>query len=164
MKQNEKILVTYFTASEGRVTEGVARRLAEALQADVFQIKPKEPYTKSDINWINPLARCNKEKLGKKEVEVEGKVENMSEYDLIFIGFPIWYGGAPNVVYTFVKGYDLSGKKLVLFATSGASGIGRSAEKLKPYVSETARILDAKLWKGKAGAGELKAWAEQWMD
>ena len=95
MKQNEKVLVAYFTASEGRVTEGVARRLAEAIQADIFQIKPKELYTKSDINWINPLARCNKEKLGKKEVEVEGKVENMSEYELIFIGFPIWYGGAP---------------------------------------------------------------------
>lgn len=156
----KKILVTYFTASEGRVTEKVAKALANEVGADLFEIKPQELYTGADIKWVNPFARCNKEKLGKKDVPVLGKVENMDEYDLVLIGFPIWYGGAPNVVNTFVKGYDFSGKKIALFATSDMSGIGKSAEKLKPYLSESADIVDAKLFKPSVTSDELKGWVE----
>lgn len=155
-----KRLVTYFSASTGKVTERVAKTLADAIGADLFEIKPVEPYTEADINWMNPLSRCNKEKMGKKDVPVKGKVENMTDYDLLLIGFPIWYGETPNVVNTFVKGYDLSGKKIALFATSGGSGIEKSVKKLAPYISDTAEIVDAELFDGSVGAEELKAWVD----
>lgn len=139
-----KSLVTYFSA-EG-TTAKVAKDLAEKLTADVFEIVPEVPYTKADIRWMNPLARCNKEKFGKKDVPVAGKVENFGEYDTVYIGFPIWYGCAPNVVNTFCQGYDWSGKKIVVFATSGGSGIGKTGEKLAPYV-KGGEIVGAKLVK-----------------
>lgn len=139
-----KSLVTYFSA-EG-TTAKVAKDLAEKLTAEVFEIVPEVPYTKSDIRWMNPLARCNKEKFGKKDVPVAGKVENFGEYDTVYIGFPIWYGCAPNVVNTFCQGYDWSGKKIVVFATSGGSGIGKTGEKLAPYV-KGGEIVGAKLVK-----------------
>lgn len=155
------VLVAYFTASAGKVTEKVAKKLAEVVDADLFEIVPKTPYTAADINWKNPLSRCNKEKFGKKDVPVAGKVEDMSQYDTIFVGFPIWYGAAPNVINTFLKGYDLSGKKLAAFATSGGSGIGKTAEKLKPYVSETTDIVDARLFSASADVAELKKWVDE---
>ena len=139
-----KNLVTYFSA-EG-TTAKVAKELAEKISADVFEIVPQEPYTKADIRWINPIARCNKEKFGKKDVPVAGTVDNFAEYDTVYIGFPIWYGAAPNVVNTFCQGYDWSGKKIVVFATSGGSGIGKTGEKLAPYV-KGGEIVGAKLVK-----------------
>ena len=134
-----KTLVVFFSA-EG-TTAKVAKKLAEIKSADLFEIVPEQPYSEADLRWINPLARCNKEKLGKKDVPVTGKVQNFAEYDNIYIGFPIWYGSAPNVVNTFCKAYDWSGKKVYAFATSGGSGIGKTAEKLRPYLSgvETSR-------------------------
>ena len=136
-----KALVVYFSATG--TTKGVAERLAGAIGADLFEIKPTVPYSKADLRWINPFARCNKEKMGKKEVPVTGKIENFSDYDTVFLGFPIWYYGAPNVVNTFCKDYDWNGKTLHIFATSGSSGIGKTAEKLEPYV-KGAVIADAK--------------------
>lgn len=156
-----KILITYFSASEGRVTEALAKKFKSVLDADLFEIKPVQPYTKADINWVNPFSRCNKEKMGKKDVPVVGKVENFENYDLVLIGFPVWYAAAPNVINTFVKGYDFSGKKIALFATSGGGGIGKSAEKLKPYLSETANIVGAKLFKNSVTENELKSWIER---
>lgn len=137
-----KALVAYFSASG--VTAKVAKAVAEAAGADLYEIKPVQPYSDADLNWKNPLARCNREKLGRKDVPVAGRVENMAEYDTLYIGFPIWYACAPNVVNTFLKGYDLSGKKLYVFATSGGSGIGKSGEKLKPYAPGS-EIVDARL-------------------
>ena len=153
-----KYLVTYFSASG--VTAGIAKAVAEGLGADSFEIRPEIPYSDADLRWMNPMARCNREKLGKKDVPVSGRVENMNEYDVIFIGFPIWYGCAPNVVNTFLKGYDLSGKKIVIFATSGGSGIGRTADKLKPYI-DGAEIVDARVLKS---ATDAKGWAESIRD
>lgn len=137
-----KILVAYFSAQG--TTAKVAKGAAEHLGADLFEIKPEKPYSAADIKWTNPLARCNREKIGKKDVHVLGKVENFNEYDLVLLGFPIWYGCAPNVVNTFCKEYDWSGKKVGAFATSGGSGIGKTADKLKPYV-KGAISVDAKL-------------------
>ena len=153
-----KKLVTYFSASG--VTGKVAKELAKIGDADLFEIKPQVPYTDADLKWMNPMARCNKEKFGKKDVPVEGRVENMSEYDLILIGFPIWYYGAPNIINTFIKDYDFSGTKIALFATSGGSDITKSPEKLKPYLSDTAEIVGAKLFRG-ADEEEMKLWLEQ---
>ena len=127
-----KTLVVYFSVQG--TTARIAKDLAEHLNADLFEIKPLYPYTDADIRYTNPLARCNKEKIGKKDVPVAGKVENFADYDEVFIGFPIWYGAAPNVVNTFCKAYDWNRKKVYAFATSGGSGIGKTAEKLKPFV------------------------------
>ncbi len=149
-----KILITYFSA-EG-TTAKVAKDLATAIGADLFEIKPEKPYTAADIKWTNPLARCNREKFGNKDVPVVGSVDNFSDYDTVLIGFPIWYGAAPNVVNTFCKGYDWSGKRVLAFATSGGSGIGKTAEKLKPYISGAASV-DAKLVHS---AAEVKSWLE----
>jgi flavodoxin len=129
-----KAIVIYFSTESGK-TRKVAEEFSKSTGADLFEIVPEIPYSAVDIKWTNPLARCNKEKIGKKDVPVRGKVENWDEYDTVYLGFPIWYAGAPNVVNTFCKGYDWSGKTLHIFATSGGSGIGKTAEKLAPYVS-----------------------------
>lgn len=152
-----KKLVAYFSASG--VTAKLAKKLAEAIGADLFEIKPVEPYSEADQNWKNPLARCNKEKIGKKDVPVSGIVENMDEYDTVYLGFPIWYWAAPNVVNTFVKQYDFSHKKVVLFATSGGSDMGKTAEKLQPYLGSEAEIVDAKVMNENPNLEALKAWA-----
>ena len=135
-------LVTFFSA-EG-TTKAVAEEFAKKIGADCFEIVPAELYTKADINYLNPLSRCNKEQVGKKDVPVKGKVEDFDKYDVIYIGFPIWYAAAPRVIYTFCKDYNWEGKKVYAFATSGGSGIGKTAEKLGEYIKGAA-VLDAKL-------------------
>ena len=127
-----KTLIVYFSA-EG-TTAKMAKALAERMEADLFEIKPEKPYSAADLKWTNPLSRCNREKMGKKDVPVQGKIEDFEQYDLIILGFPIWYYAAPNVVNTFCKGYDWTGKKIGVFATSGGSEIGKTIEKLQPYV------------------------------
>ena len=128
-----KTLVACFSAQG--TTAALAKRLSDRLGADLFEIQPVEPYTAADIRWTNPVARCNREKIGKKDVPVAGTVADWESYDRVYLGFPIWYYGAPNVVNTFCKGYDWQGKRVALFATSGGSGIGRTVEKLRPYVA-----------------------------
>ena len=145
-----KTLVAYFSA-EG-TTAALAKELQEQLGADLFEIKPQVPYTAADIKWTNPFARCNREKIGKKDVPVVGTAADWANYDRVFLGFPIWYYGAPNVVNTFCKGYDWQGKRVILFATSGGSDIGRTAEKLSPYMPGV-EIVGARVVKT---AGELK--------
>lgn len=152
-----KILVAYFSAEKG-VTAQAAGKLAEAAGADIFEIKPELPYSAADLKYINPLARCNREKLGKKDVPVAGYPVDFESYDMVLIGFPIWYGCAPNVVSTFCKGLDFSGKKVAVFATSGGSGIGKTAAKLSPYV-KGAQVTDAKLFRSE-GIDEMKDWIE----
>ena len=150
-----KALVTYFSAESGR-TAAVAKEMAAAIGADLFEITPEKPYTSGDLNWMNPLARCNREHAGKKDVPVTGTVENFAEYDTVFVGFPIWYGCAPNVVNTFCKAYDWSGKKVYVFATSGGSGIGKSGEKLQPYI-KGGEVVEARLFHTGAEAAEWAA-------
>ena len=147
-----KTLVAYFSAQG--TTAALAKALAEKTGADLFEIKPVTPYTAADIRWTNPLARCNREKIGKKDVPVAGAVADWDSYDLVYLGFPIWYYGAPNVVNTFCKGYNWEGKQAVLFATSGGSDIGRTAEKLQPYMPG-AKILKARVLKSAEELDEL---------
>ena len=134
-----RALVVYFSAESGR-TERVAKDLAAAIHADIFEIRPEIPYSAADLNYMNPLARCNRENMMKKDVPVIGEIKSLSLYDTVYIGFPIWYGAAPNVVNTFCKAYDWSGIKVYAFATSGGSGIGKTAEKLAPYVKGAVSI------------------------
>ena len=147
-----KSLVAYFSA-EG-TTAKLAKSLAEMIEADLFEIKPQKPYTPADIKWTNPLARCNREKIGKKDVPVQGSVENWDRYETVYLGFPIWYYGAPNVINTFCKGYDWTGKKVVIFATSGGSNIGKTQEKIQPYMKGNPRIISAGVYHS---IGEMKA-------
>ena len=139
-----KSLVAYFSISG--TTGTMAGKLADAVGADVFEIRPVDPYSDADIKWTNPVARCNREKLGKKDVPVVGAVENWDQYDVIYLGFPIWYYGAPNIIQTFCKGYDWTGKKVFLFATSGSSEIGKTAEKLAPFMKGDPEIVHAEVF------------------
>lgn len=150
-----KILVAYFSA-EGN-TAVLAKELASSIGADIFEIRPEVPYTKADLKWTNPMARCNREKIGKKDVPVAGRIDDFEQYDTVCLGFPIWYYGAPNVINTFCGGYSWEGKKIIVFATSGGSDIGKTAEKLQPYV-KGGTVAGAKVFKT---ADELKAWAEE---
>ena len=152
-----KAITVFFSA--GGTTAKVAKNLARQAGTEVFEIKPVEPYTDSDIKWTNPLARCNKEKIGKKEVPFKCEVKDFSEYDIIFIGFPIWYYGAPNIIQTFAKAHDWTGKRLALFATSGGSEIGKTAEKLAPFLDGKGEIVAARLFRPSVTKEEIRDWA-----
>lgn len=133
-----KPLVAYFSASG--VTADIAKAYAAQTGADLFEIVPQQPYTAEDLNWRNPLARCNQEFASKGEVPVAGCVADFEAYEQVLVGFPIWYGAAPNVINTFCAQYDWAGKKVVAFATSAASPIGPTAEKLSPFVKNAASL------------------------
>ncbi len=152
-----KTLVAYFSAESGR-TRGVAQSLASVIGADLFEIRPEKPYTAADLNYMNPLSRCNREKFGRKNVPFAGDAENFESYDMVLIGFPIWYGGAPAVVNDFCRAHDFTGKKVAAFATSGGSGIGKTAQKLQPFV-RGASVADARLFQS-PDPGPMKAWAQ----
>ena len=100
------------------------------------------------LKWTNPIARCNREKIGKKDIPIENTVENWNQYEMVYLGFPIWYYGAPNIIQTFCKAYDWSGKAVSIFATSGGSDIGKTAEKLKPFMRGEPRISGARVFHG----------------
>ena len=148
-----KALIAYFSAEFG-VTAGVAKELAALTGADLFEIVPEKPYTQADLRWMNPLARCNREHMAGRDVPVAGTVEDFARYDTVYLGFPIWYGYAPLVVSTFCKQYDWTGKRVYAFATSGGSGIGRTAEKLLPFVTGAA-CVEARLVHS---AAEVVSW------
>ena len=137
-----KSLVAYFSAEAG-TTRKVAENLAADVSADIFEISPVTPYSEADLKWTNPIARCNREKLGRKDIPIARKIQNWEDYDTVYLGFPIWYYGAPNVILTFCKDYNWAEKKIYIFATSGGSGIGKTAEKLAPFV-KGGKIMDAR--------------------
>ena len=150
-----KSIVIYFSAETGK-TRNIAKALAEQTKSTLVEIVPEKPYTEADLKWTNPLARCNREKIGRKDVPTAGRVEEWESYDTIYLGFPIWYYGAPNVINSFCKEYDWTGKKVCIFATSGGSGIGKTTEKLKPFM-KGAGIVDAR----RVGSiGELAGWVK----
>ena len=151
--------VTVFFSAQG-TTAKVAKNLARQAGIEAFEITPSEPYSDADIKWTNPLARCNKEKIGKKDVPFECALKDISEYDTVFIGFPIWYYGAPNIISTFVKAFDWTGKRIALFATSGGSDIGKTAAKLEPSLGGKGEIVASKLFKPSVTKEDLKEWAE----
>lgn len=138
-----KSLVAYFSASG--ITESLAKKIAEKAGADLFTIAPAVPYSEADVNWRNPLSRCNKEKIGKKDIPLAENVENIEIYDKIYLGFPIWYWNAPNIIQSFLKAHDMANKTIVLFATSGGSDLGKTAQTLKNFVPSSATIVDGLL-------------------
>ena len=125
-----KTLVAYFSASG--VTAKLAKTLADAIGADLFEIRPEIPYTSADLNWNDPRSRSSVEMKDKSfRPAVSGKVEDMAQYDRVFVGFPIWWYVAPTIINTFLESYDLAGKILIPFATSGGSGIGNAEKSLR---------------------------------
>ena len=147
-----KKLVAYFSATG--TTKKAAERLAQALQADIFEIKPATPYTKADLNWLNPLSRSSKEMKKKIKPEIIAEPINPSEYDIIFIGYPVWWYIAPTIINSFLESYDFSGKKIVLFATSGGSGFGKSVANLQPS-APSAEIIEGEILNNENGFEKL---------
>lgn len=129
-----KVLAAYFSATN--TTEGVAEHIANGLNADLYEIVPEEPYTEADLNYNDDNSRSTIEMNDPSaRPAISGSVENMEQYDIVFIGYPIWWGEAPRIVSTFMESYDFSGKTIVPFCTSGGSGIGSSASNLEQLTS-----------------------------
>lgn len=150
-----KKLVAYFSASG--VTKNVAEKLASIAEADIYEIKPAVPYTNADLNWMNKNSRSSVE-MNDKSFRPEIIEDNFdpSAYDTILLGFPIWWYVAPTIVNTFLESYDFSGKKIILFATSGGSGFGNTVKELNPS-APGAEILEGKLL-NRASDKQLTEW------
>ena len=149
-------LVAFFSASG--VTAALAQRLSRAAGADLFEIKPAVPYTSADLVWTNTSSRSSVEmKNPASRPEIAEKLPSMADYDVIFLGFPIWWYVAPTIINTFLESYDFSGKTIALFATSGGSPMGRTLEILRPLCNASVKWLPAKMLNG-ATDSDLNAW------
>ena len=138
-----KKLVAYFSASG--VTAKTAKKLAEAAGADLYEIKPAVPYTSADLNWSNKQSRSSVEMSDRSSrPAIADSDANIAAYDVVYVGFPIWWYVAPTIVNTFLESYDFTGKKIVLFATSGGSGFGKAAQGLQPSAPK-ATIVEGKV-------------------
>ena len=155
--EGSKILVAYFSATNN--TEGVAQKLADGLGADIYEITPEQPYTDEDLDYGNSGSRSSVE-MNDPDARpaISGSVENMEQYDVVFIGYPIWWGEAPRIMSTFIESYDFSGKTLVAFCTSASSGFGNSDSALKTAASK-ATWLDGHRFSAGASSDDVLAWA-----
>ena len=152
-----KKLVAYFSASG--TTKKVAEIAAEGAKADLFEIEPKIPYTKADLDWMDKKSRRSVEMSDKKfRPEIIGNDIDLKEYDEIILGFPIWWYVAPTIINTFLEKYDFSGKKIILFATSGGSGFGNTLQELQPSAPE-AVIIEGRLL-NRVGQKEITEWVK----
>lgn len=149
-------LVAYFSASG--TTAKAAKVLAKAAGADLYEIKPAVPYTRADLNWMDKGSRSSVEMNDKNSRPALADTDApIAGHDVIFLGFPIWWYVAPTIINTFLESYDFTGKTIVLFATSGGSGLGKSAAGLRPS-APGARIVDGLLLNGRLNEEDLKAW------
>lgn len=155
-----KTLVTYFSATG--TTAKAAEILSDAIGADLYEIRAKVPYTKADLNWMDKKSRSSIEMNDKSfRPEMEDSDANIVQYDTIFVGFPIWWYVAPTIINTFLESYDFSGKKIIIFATSGGSGFGNTLEELKVSVSETAEVIQGELMNGKQSFDKVNDWVKK---
>lgn len=149
-------LVAYFSASG--TTAKAAKVLAKAAGADLYEIKPAVPYTRADLNWMDKGSRSSVEMNDKHSRPALADTDApIAGHDVIFLGFPIWWYVAPTIINTFLESYDFTGKTIVLFATSGGSGLGKSAVGLRSSAPGS-KILDGRLLNGRLNEGDLKAW------
>jgi len=153
------ILVVYFSTDD--TIRAAAYTIADALSADLFEIQPAEPYTADDVNYHNSQSRTSIEQNDPQaRPEIAVLPEDLSQYDTIIMGYPIWWGQAPQILYTFVESVDLSGKTVITFCTSGSSSVGSSATNLQKRASESSIWLDAKRISNGSSAEEIRTWAE----
>lgn len=154
------ILVAYF--SPGGTTAAAAKALAQAAGADSYEIRPELPYTRADLDWTDKNSRSSREMgdlssrpaLADKDADIAG-------HNIIFLGFPIWWYVAPTIINSFLESYDFSGKRIILFATSGGSGFGKAAAGLKASVSSETTIEEGGLLNGRPTVARLKSWLEK---
>jgi len=152
-------LVAYFSATG--TTAKVAETLADAIGADIYEIEPEIPYTEADLNWRDANSRSSVEMNDpNSRPAIAGKRDNMSDYDIIFVGFPIWWYVAPTIINTFLESYDMTGKTIIPFATSGSSDMGKTNENLLPSCP-AAMLLEGKVFKVTASEFELNEWASR---
>ena len=155
-----KTLVAYFSASG--TTAKLAKTLAKTVGADLHEIQPEKPYTTADLNWQDKKSRSSIEMDDKAfRPAVANKVENMAQYDTVFVGFPIWWYVAPTIINTFLEQYDLTGKKVIPFATSGGSGMGNTNQELADSC-KGATLLEGKRFGNGTSEADLKAWATKY--
>lgn len=142
--EGTKILIAYFSATN--TTEGVAEQIADSLSADIYEIVPEQPYTDADLDYHDDNSRSTIE-MNDPSVRpaISGSVEDMEQYNIIFIGYPIWWGEAPRIVSTFIENYDFSGKIIVPFCTSGGSGVGSSATNLEALTDNATWLSGTRL-------------------
>lgn len=150
-------LVAYFSATG--VTAKVAELIADAAGADVYQIQPEVPYTAADLNWMDKNSRSSVE-MNDKKIRPAMVKRNLrvEDYDVVFLGFPIWWYVAPTIINTFLESFDFAGKKIILFATSGGSGFGKTVEELKVSVTDDTQIVEGKLLNGKQTLAGVSEW------
>ncbi|MDY5986872.1 flavodoxin [Sporofaciens sp. SGI.106] len=154
----KKKLVAYFSASG--TTKKVAEMIASAAEADLYEIVPKQAYSKADLNWMDKKSRSSVEMSDKKyRPEIKDTDAHIERYDEIILGFPIWWYVAPTIINTFLESYDFSDKKIVLFATSGGSGFGNTVRELKPS-AESAMIKEGKIF-NRATEQEIEEWLKR---
>lgn len=154
-----KRLVAYFSASG--VTARTAEALAEAANADLFEIRPTVPYTTADLNWMDKKSRSSVEMSDPdSRPEIADRLANMDEYDTVFVGFPVWWYVAPTIINTFLESYDFSGKTVIPFATSGGSGLGNTESILHKLCSDTTKWKAGKLI-GRADRASLTEWINE---
>ena len=160
---NKKILVTYFSATGN--TKTVAQNLANVLNCDIYEIKPLKPYSGDDLDWTDENSRSSVEmKNHKSRPEIVKDDLNIKDYDVVFVGFPIWWYIAPTIINTFLEQHDFSNKEIILFATSGGSGFGKTVDNLKPSVSNSTKIKQGKVFSPNTIPQELKSWAIDIID
>lgn len=158
---DKQVLVAYFSATG--TTKAVAEKLAQSVNADLFEITPEQPYTAADLNWRNDKSRSSLEMADRaSRPAIASKVENMSKYKVVFVGFPIWWYREPSVIDTFMESYDFADKTVIPFATSGTSGIGESGKNMQE-LAPSAKVYEGNRFPADVSADELKKWAEEWL-
>lgn len=151
-----KILIAYFSATNN--TEGIANHLDAILDADLYEIVPEAPYTSDDLNYNDSSSRSSREMDDPNaRPAISGGVEDMEQYGVIFLGYPIWWGEAPRIINTFLESYDLNGKTIVPFCTSASSPLGSSATKLQDS-TDGATWLEGRRFSGGASEGDVQSW------
>ena len=154
-----KTLVAYFSATG--TTARVGQQIAEALGADTFAIEPEQPYTSVDLNWNDRKSRSSVEMNDEScRPAIAGTVNDMASYDVVFVGFPVWWYVEPRIIDTFLESYDVSGKTIIPFATSGGSGLGRAPQRMQ-QIAAGSTVVAGKLLNGRQSADALRAWARE---
>ncbi len=154
-------LVAYFSATgTSGTTARVAKDLAQAVGADLFEIAPEVPYTEADLDWRDASSRSSVEMRDEScRPSIKGAVEGMASYDTVFVGFPIWWYVEPRIIDTFLESYDFAGKTVVPFATSGGSDLGKAPERMEG-IAKGAKVLGGKMLNGNPSIESLRTWAE----
>lgn len=160
-KAKSDILVAYFSATGN--TKSVAEKLANAINADLFEIVPEQLYTTEDLDWRNDKSRSSIEMVNKgSRPKIASKIDDISQYKIIFVGSPIWWGREPSIMDTFIESYDFAGKTVIPFVTSGSSDIGDYGKNLQA-LAPNAKVLTGKRFSTDVSAEELKTWADEQM-